>query len=120
MEKVKREVERGRRGRGESGERGSSIMGCRTQTEVWQVVGWNVLNGRNKGEARTDRRTRDGYWQVRANEEEKCRCESDRVSETEKQFFWMSEHLAKNPGGRQVRKCDKPEAAAALLLLMFA
>lgn len=33
--------------------------------------------GVEKGEARTECRTPDGYWQVGANEEEKYRCESD-------------------------------------------
>lgn len=46
VEREKREVERGRGGSGErekGGERGSSIMGCRMSTEVWQVAGCNVL-----------------------------------------------------------------------------
>lgn len=64
-------------------------MGCRMSTHVWQVAGWNVLKERNKNE-RTECRTQDGYWQVRANKEEKYRSESD--GEMEKQFFWMNAH----------------------------
>lgn len=46
VEKDKREVESGRGGRGDGGyrgERGNSIMGCRTSLEVWQVLEWNML-----------------------------------------------------------------------------
>lgn len=90
-------------------------------TEVWQVVGWNVLNGRNEGEARTDRRTRDGYWQVRANEEGKCKCKLD--SERDREAILLDERAQgkkkKKNGGRKVGKCNRPKAAATLLLLMF-
>lgn len=37
-EKHKREVERGRRGRGKRGYRGASNMGCRISTQAWWVV----------------------------------------------------------------------------------
>lgn len=37
-EKDKREVERGRRGRGTRGHRGASNMGCRMSTRAWWVV----------------------------------------------------------------------------------
>lgn len=46
VEKDKREVESGRGGRGDRGyrgERGNSIMGCRTSLELWQVLEWNML-----------------------------------------------------------------------------
>lgn len=38
VEKDKREVERGRRGTGERGQRGTSIMGCRMSTLDLQVA----------------------------------------------------------------------------------
>lgn len=60
VEREKREVERGRGGsgeRGKEGERGSSIMGCRMSTEVWQVEECNVLQEQRKGQSVGHRKT---------------------------------------------------------------
>lgn len=73
VEREKREVDRGSGGRGD---RGSSIKGCWMWTGTWQAVGWNSLKEGKKGR-QGQCRTHVGYWEVRANEEEKYRCESD-------------------------------------------
>lgn len=48
VEREKREVERGRGKRGENGEKGSFIIGCRSLMGGWQVAGLNVLKEQNQ------------------------------------------------------------------------
>lgn len=104
VEKEKREVESGRGGRGErvyTGERGTSIMGCRMSTEVWQVAGWNVLKEWKKerqGQSVGHRMDIGKSGPMRKRNIDVSQTMSD--SEIEKQLFWMSEHKAKN-GGRK-------------------
>lgn len=68
-----------RRKRREGVERGKREFNYGLQDVDRSLAGSGVERARGveKGEARTERRTQDGYRRVGANEEEKYRCESD-------------------------------------------